>query len=375
LGAGLLMTLMIWLVNREPVYQGRTMSEWFNRGLASPTNMEEFGPIFLKFGDPGCAYLARQLTSEVSKWKQKAVDWGNRFATLFGLRQFRRPEVGERRRLACRLLGYFGGRAAPRLVATLAEKSAENRLDAIRAMAELGPSAADEVGPVLIGLLKDPSEPIVYEAITSLGMVQYRPEVVLPLLVPLLQHSNTRMRVEASYAIGSYPPMPELTLQPLSGALGDSDSVVRGNSMRALSKMGKRAENALEAIGELLNGDSLPAARAVEAIASSAGRVPESIRDDYYSAHERVLAGKDQYFQLMVLRAHVWLGDSPERMSEVCRNLVWDSRNWHSLEAVEAVAELEPRPEWATLLLAQATNHPNGLVRAKAVAAGLPVRP
>jgi len=68
----------------------------------------------------------------------------------------------------------------------------------------------------------------------------------------------------------------------------------------------------------------------------------------------------------MVLNASVGLGWPIDRLETTASALLSAPQNWQVWETVEVLAKLEPRPIWATTLLEDAVQHPNGLVRAKA---------
>jgi HEAT repeat protein len=290
----------------------------------------------------------------------------NRYAPKAGLQRISLSSSFAEKQTARKLLGYFEDRAAPELLELLATPFTANRMAALQALAELGPAVAPLAGPQLVPLLNDPDDAIVFETITTLAVIGYDPGSVVPRLVPFLEHGNDRVRLEAAYAIGSYPPLPAITLDPLIAALQDPDKVVRANAARALGGLGREAGPALEALGEHLDADPLVVARAVEAIAMIVGKDATALGDAFETAHAAQLAGQDRYNQLMVLRASHRLGRPVNELEAVADALLASPSNWQVWEAVDALAELEPRPAWAGKLLERATRHSNGLVRARA---------
>ena len=353
---------------REPRFEGRTGGAWIIAASQDPGNLADYGAVFVRANEAGARFLARQLVADPPRWKLRLISFYNQHAPKLGLRHMQPNPGAGQKPIIRKLLGYCGDQAAPELNKLLTTASMPNRLEIIRAMAELGPDAAPIVGPQLLPLLSDPLDNVVYEVITTLAVVGYDPATVVPRVIPFLQHANYRVRIEASYALGVYAPMPELTLDPLIAALADSNQVVRANSARALGFIGKPAAPALEPLAKLLKDDPLVSARAVEAIAMIAGNQATG-QAGFTTAHATHLASTDRYNQLMVLRASRRLGWSTPALEEVFSDLLRSQSNWQVWEAVDALAELEPRPAWADRLLEKASEHSNGRVRAKAEAA------
>lgn len=364
-------------VAREPGIDGRSAGEWFAAAQLGGKQLADSGAAFVRMEDAGIAYLVGRLTAEPPRWKQALINFYNRFGTRAGLRGIAPTSTYVEKQTARKLLGYSEAQAAPALLKLLATPSPANRLAALQAMSELGPSAAPLTGPQLVPLLRDPADEIAYEAMTTLAVIGYEPTTVVPLLVPFLQHPNQRVRIEASYAMGSYPPMPGITLEPLMAALDDADPVVRGNAARALGQLGTAAAPALDRLFKLLpptsatgrGSQTLASARAVEAIGLVDPAMSDERRTAYESAHAHHLAGTDHYNRLMVLNASLALGWPIDRLETTASALLAAPQNWQVWETVDVLVKLEPRPDWATALLEEAARHPNGLVRAKARAA------
>ncbi|MBI1177210.1 hypothetical protein GC207_07195 [bacterium] len=358
-------TLVI-AVSLEPRIQGRTANEWFDAAIKDPGDLARYGKIFADSGGAGVEYLGRQLVTDPPNWKVLTVELYNRYGAKVGLGFVPPPSNASRKRTARLLLGYLEDRAAPELIRLLHTTSTTQQPEVIQAMAELGPVAAPLLGPPLIPLLQDSSVTNVYETITTLAVIGYQPETVVPLLVPFLQHTNKRVRVEASYALSNYPAFPAVTLGPLLASLNDPDTVVRSNAARALGLMGTDARRALQPLRKLLHSESLGASRAVEAIALIAGNDPAEVDAEYRQIHLRRRADGDRYGRLMVLHASARLGWSIDDLDKTCHLMVISQSNWQVWEAVDVMAELDPRPGWVKPLLETAAKHPNALVRAKA---------
>lgn len=142
-------TSFAWLVVaiREPRYEGRSASEWLQEASTNQNNLREYGEVFLQWGDEGAAFLVKRLASRPSPVSQRLLGVYNRLAQHLPLPLVRSSRGVPDRRVARRLLGYFGEDAAPILVAALHRYSGDNRAEVIRAMGELGPGAMDIVGP------------------------------------------------------------------------------------------------------------------------------------------------------------------------------------------------------------------------------------
>jgi len=327
--------------------------------------------VFVGWGRAGAEFLAKRLPpNHQDRLRVQLISWYNTYCGHLGLSPIVYQNTVMEQQTARRLLGYFESEAVPVLLNLLESPSEASRVGAIQAMSELGPNVAEQIGPHLVPLLNDPSPTIQYEAITTLSVIGYDPDVVIPLITPFLQHQNDRLRIEASYAIGSYPPQPTLTLELLKRAIVDPDRTVKGNVIRALGKIGKDARTAINPLSAMLErGSGLPAARVVEALPFIAEPGEFENESAYQSALNVALAQPDTYYTMMACRGQLRLNRSSPLFQGTAMQLIKSGSNWRVWETVDALSKQDPMPGWVRTLLETATRHPNGLVRAKARAA------
>ena len=150
----------------------------------------------------------------------------------------------------------------------------------------------------------------------------------------------------------------------------DHNTTVRANSLRAL---GHARAGSIRDKGEMkrLLNDAIQIvrARSVEAMAFVFSETELESISEFNGTLAEQLANNNAYNAMMANRAEIRLGRNPTNMEATCIKLLDSKSNWQVWEAVDAMAELNPRPGWVTTLLRQAAVHHNGAVRGKAEAA------
>jgi hypothetical protein len=365
------LALLGWVL--PPRYQGVTIGEWFRTATADHRMIPDCASAFRHFDRRGIRFLVGRLVQQPPAWERWYTQVRAQLSARLGVPPYVPPNRTAAVTCARKLLGYYESEAAGALLAASAGRAPHDRAVIIQALGELGPQAGLQVGPHLRRCLTDTSVEVVYEAITSLGMVEGN-AVTPTAVLPFLQHRTDRVRVEASYTIGSCPPLPERTLGPLIAALQDPSPVVRANAARALGQIGGAAAEAVDSLQRRMVQDQsqalvLPAVRAAEALVLIVGREPPENLAAFRGALEAAEDGHDDYVRLMALQTRRRLGEPVPGLIGTCRRLLDAANNWPCWEAVECLAELNLASPEVRQALERATRHPNGLVRAKAKSA------
>jgi HEAT repeat protein len=128
--------------------------------------------------------------------------------------------------------------AVPAIVALLGSSSAVVRSTAAHALAVVGVSVPDRVGPALVDAFRDP-EPIVRsEAIDAVGVVRYAAAVQAVMTV-LRTDPDAVVRAAAAESLGDLGD--SRALAELERALEDPDEAVRGYAAASLGLLGTPA--------------------------------------------------------------------------------------------------------------------------------------
>jgi HEAT repeat protein len=140
----------------------------------------------------------------------------------------------------------YEGRSLAGWIALLGDPNPHERMNAARALQEMGPLAEPAV-PQLIGSLKDKAKRVCGCAIKMLGAIGPKAEAAVPPLMTLL--SDRECGLPASNALGR---IGQPALQPLLDTLNDENAQVRSHAINAIGKMGPNAKVALAPLMEKL---------------------------------------------------------------------------------------------------------------------------
>lgn len=353
---------------RDPRVDGERLSVWFERSLMQGHGVaprEEAEP-FRRLGGRGAAWLAQELHQQAPLWVRAHEFLYLRLGRWISIPLPSVTTRDPRIQLARQLLGHFEPSVAgPILVRRFNHCHAGDRAAVAEALGELGPEAADRVGPCLVSALASTNSAELAATILALGEVLYRPEEVLPKLVPFLTNSYSLVRIEATYTMGTYVADPVWTMKPLLERLSDSDNVVKANGARALGRMKGGARPTVDPLINSLRAAELPApvvARALEALSSIA---PEVLRSASAEMDEWVTTKvpKDPYFEVMAATARERLGVQVPTLTANCLRLAQSSKAYVRWEALERLGECGSGTQDVRAALTAGLSDPNGLVR------------
>jgi hypothetical protein len=277
---------------REPVYQGKTLSEWLRSydyqgidasGGKRAERNDQVDEAVRHIGTNALPHLAKKLIAKDSSLKKKLVDLVTR-QSLIEFHFTQAADVRERAYLGLRALGKEARPLIPMLVDSLRDQAdadlwwltaqalagigAEGMEPLTNAIAgtnaalrcavahalcryreiasgpwRLAPLSAAEltradacVIPALLRLLQDPDPEVRYYAVFSLGQIHRQPETVIPALVGFL-NPREKYRSVAVYALAEFGEQARPALPAIVAALSDSDRYTRNAANNVLGKI------------------------------------------------------------------------------------------------------------------------------------------
>jgi HEAT repeat protein len=268
--------LLVLSPQREPRYQGRTLSEWL---VQVQTNLTPIDREILRSGEErpgGYSSEAQGPINAVREIGARAVPellgWIKRPAPLLDeeLRVFRRLVPGgaaksvparNRADLAVfgfRLLGPRASVAASELARLMKARnvSQQTRESAMAALAELGPAGLVP----LLDAFADPYQPGRRLAATHIGSMHHlgtNAPLAVALLVRLLKEADEQIAGRAATALGDLALEPALSIPGLTNALADPRPFVRVSAISALWHYRLEAQPAIPALTRALTDPKL----------------------------------------------------------------------------------------------------------------------
>ena len=239
----------IALSPREPVYQGKRLSDWLrdldDNTLAADSRNRAVDAV-RQIGSNCVPTLVELLHSSDSWLKRKLMDLvGNQSRIRFHF-----TTAQERRGWAIRGIEVLGPAAIPMLIDLLNDKA--TMTTAMICLSRVGPEV---VWPLTCALTNE--APRVRSAgIVTLGLLRSNVQAAVPALVARLESDeDNRVRASAANALGYIGKEPEVAIPALVKHLRDPDPGTRAQAVLALAKFGTEAKAALSLIREL-EGDA-----------------------------------------------------------------------------------------------------------------------
>ena len=231
---------------REPVYQGKRLSDWLrdldDNTLAADSRNRAVDAV-RQIGSNCLPTLAEMLHSSDSWPKRKLIDLvGNQSRIRFHF-----TTAQERRGWAIQGIKVLGPAAIPMLIDLLNDKAAMTT--AMICLSRVGP----EVVWPLTCTLTNEAPRVRSAAIVTLGLLRSNGQAAVPALVERLESdTDNRVRASAANALGYIGKEPEVAVPALVKHLRDPDPTTRAQAVLALAKFGTEAKAALSVIRELL---------------------------------------------------------------------------------------------------------------------------
>jgi HEAT repeat protein len=250
-----LVGVVVWLAlpPREPVYKGKTLSEWFSHDFDldddsdwsfSTNGMFDTGTghAISHFGTNAVPTLLQMLRAHDSKLKLELV----RLAEKQPLVKFHFVPADARNleaALGFYVLGAAASNAVPDLIQVLDEKvSAYSEAEAICSLGYIGP-AARATAPKLLSIVGNTNADLGarISAAQALVQVQANPGLVVPALMKCLKDSDSDVRVQAASALGQLGSAAKAAVPALVTLLNDPKYSVRLNAGDALKAIDPEA--------------------------------------------------------------------------------------------------------------------------------------
>jgi HEAT repeat protein len=173
------------------------------------------------------------------------------------------------------------------LLKGLKHEGARIRIEAAEDLGQIGPPAADGVGPLLKLAGEDPDPLARLEAAKAVSGIDPKNETAIALLVEALKDKAAKVRRRAAECLGDLGPRGKSAVPELVKLVMDSDPIVTWAAIDALGQVGSGAESAVPTLVEALKDGSTRGA-AVDALGQIGGKARDAI-----PALEKLLKGED----------------------------------------------------------------------------------
>ena len=253
LGVAITAAAFFALRPREPVYQGKPLSEWIDRlNVGSDEQIQVAEEAVRHLGTNGLPALIRMIDSEDSWLKTKIMQLAEKQSFL------KLPLVSGRidQFRAVNAFHVLGAEAKPASSDLL--KLVENGPDAVRcfalcALADIGPD--ESAVPTLVNCLNDytRADYTRFKAAFALGAMGPRAEIAIPDLLTALRETNDYVRSHAARALGQIKRKPDVVVPALIELLSDDHWEARQNAALSLGEFGTNAKAAVPALSRLLD--------------------------------------------------------------------------------------------------------------------------
>ena len=277
--AAIAVVVVGWAVfrEREPRYQGKTLSEWMTVAGHTDDDREQGKAVeeaLEKIGTNGLPWMIEWLRYEEPKWRstlcglvgglpralvpnliinylvndkqRERADWAAEMLALLGpmatnsipqlvgiLNDTNALDSSERAAVALASLGRDG---LPPLLAALSDRQHSNRAAIARATANLETNAGPAVA-VLLACLQEGKMDLTEAAIEVLGELKLEPEKVVPELTRGLTNGDYRIRIKSAEALLRFGKSANAAVPRLLEGLDDDDAAARGAAERALQEI------------------------------------------------------------------------------------------------------------------------------------------
>ncbi|MBI4395563.1 MAG: HEAT repeat domain-containing protein, partial [Elusimicrobia bacterium] len=258
--------------------------------------------------------------------------------------------------LSCFLfsLGCASGRSrVPSLIKALKHKDPQVRVDAAKALGELGPSAEPAI-PALLETLKDNKSAVFLAAAKALVQVGTKSVEALALT---MREENAWFRCRAAEVLGMFGPLGGKAVPTLIKALEDHDLCVHDNAAESLGKIGK------DAVPALLDALKITRPDVRKGAAKAIAGMDEPLRKAALASLLEVFKSEDEYARGEATMALVEIGEPA--VSAVLACLKEENPRLRE-RAIALLGEIVPKSRESVLPLLAAFKDPARIVRLKA---------
>ena len=251
-------TLAYVLLTREPVHQGKPVSDWFDQ--FNTTNRSQAAIALREIGPAAVPVLLKKARSNDGVSLHDKV-----YRTIYN-----KAPSGWKRRMSL-----------PKPVDGIFDYRVANALQL------LGPAAL----PQLLEGMADHNSNVRLTSLRAVKLIRPKTESLVPAFTRLVNDRDGRIRVEAILALHGIGPAKKLAMAELIGALNDSDRgprpnefcFVRAAAALALGEIGPEAKSALPGLTRVLSATNsytrIQAAIAIWRIAADTNMIPTLIAE------------------------------------------------------------------------------------------------
>jgi len=247
----------VWqaLLPDDPVYQGKTVSQWFSQidSRSGVSHQDKAVQALVAMGDQAVPYLIKQYSAPASTVRDRLTQWLNKIPWL-KLRLLSSSERHLRAYVPLMLMGPRAQAAIPQLV-----KLTERRNNAIDAIQLLGyiHSRPELVIPLLSGCLKEDDAMIAYRkpCVVALGRFGKDAFRAAPMLQPMLTNQDEEMQFYAATSLLGIGDSIELAVPIIGNALNNAS--FQSSIAIQLGELGENARPVVPLLVERIkNGQS-----------------------------------------------------------------------------------------------------------------------
>jgi HEAT repeat protein len=224
---------------REPVYQGKSLSEWLALGRTGE-HREVAQEAIRRMGTNTLPFLKAKLRAHDSRLKQKVMDFAAKQSLIkfsFTPAMLLNCEAA----LGCQALGPVAEPAIPDLIALLGSDWTGY---AGWALAGVGPAS---VQPLAMALAST-NQMIRTQAMQALTRIYPPLPAVTKVATQNLKHSDVQIRRQAADYLGQAKLESDIAVPVLIDALGDEDQDVRRAASWSLGRFGAQARAAIPSL-------------------------------------------------------------------------------------------------------------------------------
>jgi HEAT repeat protein len=249
--AGLVLALgvfMLFIQEREPTYQGRTLTYWVVRFGESHRGGQPKDPEAEKaigqIGAKAVPYLLKWGEYEIPEWRQRVLNCCGKHKRLawvgasLGRAEQNRSQRANFAAMAFEVIGAVGEIAIPVLTGRLNQRN--DPVVTYRTATALGCLGSAALPPLMAAM--NSQDPFLHMA--CLDAMRYMGRdggPAVPALVQYLSHADGQVRCGAAEALGNLKLDGGRAVPALTGALSDPYERVRSGAAWALGRFGKQA--------------------------------------------------------------------------------------------------------------------------------------
>ncbi|MDB6068147.1 MAG: putative lyase [Pedosphaera sp.] len=235
-----------WVVwrSREPVYQGKRLSEWLQRydnpfPVYHSAYFHEADEAVRHIGTNAIPTLLRKLRAKDFPFAGQLLAL-SRKQHIFNFNYTSAATQWQEGYLGFRALGAEGREVVPELLAMYENKSLGEKAYIARSLGAIGPAARAAV-PALVRGLADMNRNSDYLAAIALGEINSEPELAVPALVKWIGHQRSVYRLKAADLLGHFDADAKPAIPALLELLEDGDPSTRLAAGEALARIDPEA--------------------------------------------------------------------------------------------------------------------------------------